>query len=169
MSCPPDPCQPIDVEPCKFLVDYLMRIGSTNVYFVAKLPAIIKPWGPVFDAKDMHQAELRAASTLAQTGLIRGQSLQFLRLAVPWTEAELASFLGVTVPDIQGWEAETVGLPRTIWLATAHYLAALDGRENYDIPPPCPMDNWQPRVIRVYPDFPMQVQPQYSSTGCIPC
>lgn len=169
MSCCDDPCLPIVVEECQILVDYLMRVGTTNVYFVAQLPAILRAWGPVFDPKHTHQAELRAGSTLAQTGLIRGQSFQFLRFAIPWSETEAATFLGVTVPEIQSWEAEMAELPRNIFLALSHYVAALDGRENYDSPPPCPMETWQHRVIRVYPDFPMQVQPQVPSTGCIPC
>jgi len=170
MSCS-DPCQVVQVEPCWVPVDYLMRIGTTNVYFVASLQAILRPWGPEFRPQDMHQAELRAASTLAQTALIRGMSLKFLRDGIPWTEAQSAAFLGVPLPTLQAWEAETVETPRDMWLTLADHVAHLDGRSHYDIPPPCPRENWQGRVIRVYPDFPtVSTQPPLGAPGgCTPC
>ena len=139
------------------------------MYFVAKLLATIQPWGPVFDPNDVHQAELRAASTLAQMAFIRGQSLQFLRLAIPWDEPTTAAFLGITVPELQSYEAETATLPRDAWLRLAAYVAHLDGRFSYDVPPVCPMDMGQPRVIRVYPDFPMKSNNIEPLPGCTPC
>lgn len=150
-------------------VDYLMPIGNTGVGFVAKLPAIMRVWGPEFTASDIHQAELRAASTLAQTALIRGQSLQFLRLAIPWDEATTAAFLGITVPTLLAIEAETVPIPRDIWILLADYVAHLDGRTHYDQAPPNPEENWQHRIIRVYPDFPQKSNNIQPPTGCTPC
>jgi len=168
MSCP-DPCALVAPEPCRALVDYIMMIGNTKVGFVAKLLATLRVWGPEFTPADIHQAEIRAASTLAQTALIRGQSLQFMRLAVPWDEPTAATFLGVTVPELQAFEAETTVMPPSIWLALADYVAKLDGRSHYDIPPPCPPENWQPRVIRVWPDFPTPSSQTFPAPGCTPC
>lgn len=165
-----DPCAPIWAPHiCKHLVDYLMPIGNTGVGYVAKLPAILRIWGPEFTAEDRHQAELRAASTLAQTALIRGMSLQFLRLAIPWDEATTAAFFGITVPELQAYEAEAVPLPRDVWVELADYVAKLDGRSHYECSPPNPAENWQPRFVRVYPDFPQKSNNKESPPGCTPC
>jgi len=170
MSCD-DPCLPVATEVCKIPVDYFMPIGQTRVRFVALLPAILRAWGPVFDPKDIHQAELRAASTLAQTGMIRGQAFAFMRQGAVLTQAETATLLGVTPLVIQAYENETVPLPMTAWKTLAHYVTDLDGRDHYMTTPPCPTESWQRRDIRVYPDFPMQsTQPPMGvDNGCIPC
>lgn len=165
-----DPCAPVWVpQICKHLVDYRMPIGNTGVGFVAQLPAILRIWGPEFTPSDMHQAELRAGATLAQTALIRGQSLRFLRLAIPWDEPTTATFLGVTVPELQGFEAETLAMPRDVWIDLADYVAHLDGHFSYTFPPPNPEELWQPRFIRVYPDFPMKSNNMPDPPGCTPC
>lgn len=146
-----------------------MPIGTTGIQFVALLPAILRPWGPEFSAANRHQAELRAATTLAQMMLIRGQSFRFMRMAIPMTEAELSVLLQVTVPEIQAWEAETVELPRGMWLALASYVAKLEGRDHYDNPPPNPAETWRKRVIRVYPDFPVKSTQTSLPLVCHPC
>ena len=169
VSCD-DPCD-VPVERCKIHADYLMQVGITRVSFVARLDATIRPWGLEFAPADVHQAELRAASTLSQMAYIRGQCLQFLRLAIPWTETEAADFLGVTLSDYQGYEAETLDLPRNVWLTLSDYVAQLDSRYHYGSPPPTPPDNGQPRIIRVYPDFPTPSTQGFWTPpgGCIPC
>ncbi len=154
MSCDPCTPPPCVYEPCKICADYFMPIGNTGVGFVAKLDATIRTWGLEFAPKDIHQAEIRAASTLAQTDLVRGQSFRFMRLAIPMTEAEVAVLIGTSVPEVQAWEAETVVLPNSAWVTLAHYVADLDGRDPWTALPASPRDNWQPRTIRVYPDFP---------------
>ena len=170
MSYHYDPCQPIYHEHlCKVSVDYKLPIGTTGVGFIAKLPATMRVWGPDFDPLDVHQAEIRAASTLAQTALIRGQSLRFMRLTIPWDEPTAAAFLGVTVPVLQAIEAETVVTPRDVWILLADYVAHLDGRTHYDTSPPNPAENWQPRWIRIYPDFPQKSNNTPDLPGCTPC
>lgn len=168
-----DPCQEIAVpEVCKVPADYFMPIGTTGVRFVAKLPAILRAWGPEFTASDMRQGELRAASTLAQTGMIRGQAFAFMRNGAQLTEAQAAALCGVDVPTLQAWEAETLTLPMTAWKTLAHYVTDLDSRDHYMTTPPCPPEMWRPRDIRVYPDFPMvstQGPLGGDGSGCIPC
>lgn len=171
MSSCDDPCVPVAWEPCKVPVDYFMPIGTTGVRFVARLDAILRAWGPEFSASDMQRANLRAASTLAQTGMIRGQAFAFMRNGAQLTEAQAAALCGVDVPTLQAWEAETLSLPMTAWKTLAHYVTDLDGRDHYMTTPPCPPENWQHRDIRVYPDFlTFSGQgPLGSDGGCIPC
>lgn len=148
-----------------------MPIGTTGVRFVAKLDAILRAWGPEFSASDIKQALLRAASTLAQTGMIRGQAFAFMRVGGQLTQAQAADLTGVDLPTLQAWEAETLPLSMTAWKTLAHYVTDLDGRDHYMTTPPCPPETWRRRDIRVYPDF-LTISTQTNldgDFGCIPC
>lgn len=158
MSCPcsnctMDPCGCVSVpicEPKKIIADYAMPVGSTGIIFVSPLPATIQPLGvPMFKAQDQRIAQWHAASDLADMGLVGGQTLRFLREAIPLTVTEAGALLGVPDATITDWEAEVTPVPRNMWLAVAHEVRSLAqeyGQPMTRLDPP----DFRPRVIRVF-------------------
>lgn len=165
-----DPCTLVSgADVIQVEADYYMEVAGFPIQFVAKLPATLQPWGPHFATVATQAAWRRAASTLAQMGLVRGYAMLFLRLGVPWQQSDVASFLGVSVPQVQAWEAETEEVPPSVWVALATYVAGLDGRYSFHGGQFCPPGaGYQPRVIRVHPDIP-QTPMQQQPDPCPPC
>lgn len=156
---PCDPCAPPPsaCEPFWTTADYYMQVPGLDIVFVAKLSALQRVWGPEFTVVAMKAAWLRAASTLAHMGLIRGLTFQFLRLGVPWLVSEAAAFLQVSDATVDAWEAETLPLPLHAYTALAAYVDQKDGRQSYPMGQVCrPPPSYRARVIRVYPDIPQQ-------------
>ena len=136
-----------------------MPVGTTGIVFVALLQGISSAAGPTdFPQADMDASYVRAASTLGRFGMVYGQFFQFIRLALKFTEADAAAFLGVTVPDIQAWEAGTSIIPWDMWIMLVDEVCRVDSRpglENLAL-----IDDRRPRVIRIRPDIPQKNEPQ---------
>ena len=154
------------------LFDFLMPVGSTGIVFTAAVPGRLYVWGPTFTAAVQAAAKLRAASTLAQMGLINGATFAFLRDALQLTQTELANELGVTVTEVQDWENDVVEIPRLMWDNVSRRVGTADGRALPSVVA-CP-PNFRPRKIRVFPNIPMGAQPSVnnpsvtSTNGCTP-
>jgi hypothetical protein len=142
------------------LFDYLMPVGSTGVVFVAAVPGRLYPWGIVFSEPVKQAADLRAASTLAHWGIIRGEAFTFLRNALRLSQSDIATMFGVTLATVQGWENNTIPIPVTAWGCTQSRVCIADGRvflSKFAIDP-----DFRPRKIRVFPNSPQVVEPQIS-------
>lgn len=163
MSCAT--CGAEQEDPIIALVDYYMSVGTTGIKFVAATQAQLRSWGPVFSTLDTQAAYRRAGSTLVHMALIDSQTFGFLRLAAGYTLAEEAVILGVTVPEIQAWEAGTTPVPINTWYALGAQVCALDKRVFSPYPTLPPVD-LRPRVIRVRPDFP-RVSTQKPLNPCL--
>lgn len=162
-------CPALEEDPWIY-ADFMMQIPGTQFYYVANIPAHQRAWGPVFTEFHQLYSLRRAASTLAQEGLVSGGTFQFLREAVPWTQQEAADFVGVPLVLVQAWESgaiETID-PRTAWATLAVYVAQLDGRPIHQpFTVLCP--SFKARVLRVYPEFPTpttQTMPTDCPTVC---
>lgn len=149
------------------LFDYLMPVGATGIVFTAAVPGLLREWGPVFSDAVQKAANLRAASTLVQWGLVRGDTFAFLRQALRMTQADVAAIDGVLLATVQGWEDGTIPLPRTAWSCLAFRVSLQDGRSGLD-EYATPYPDFRPRLIRVFPNIPMQPMPQQPSTPCPP-
>lgn len=149
------------------LFDYLMPVGSTGIVFVAAVPGRLYQWGPTFTEPVRKAADLRAASTLVQWGLIRGEPFAFLRNALRLSQADIATAYSVSLATVQGWEADTISIPILIWGALANQVSIADGRvklAEYAIEP-----NFRPRKVRVFPNIPMVgAQSSPASPPCAP-
>jgi hypothetical protein len=149
--------------------DYYMNVGTTGIRFVAKLPAVLRPWGPQFLPEAIYASWLRAASTMGHMGLVSGQTFQFLRLGGQLTVAQAATVLGVPAGDILLWESEVVDTPSHVWQELSAYVEGLDGRYMWHDFPVAP--DFRPRVIRIFPERPywhtQGLNPPRS--GCVPC
>lgn len=149
------------------LFDYLMPVGATGLVFVAAVPGTLYLWGPTFTEPVKRAADLRAASTLVQMGLIRGESFAFLRNALRLTQAEVAAIDGVPVSTVEDWENNVIPVPRAIWACLAFRVCSADGRSlpvEYALCPP----SWRPRKIRVFPNVPSIPQSQPATPPCPP-
>lgn len=163
-----NPCTPVVHEPEIALVDYYMPVGSTGFRFVAALQAQLRAWGPVFSTVATQAAYLRAGSTLAHMALVSGQTFQFLRLSVAYTQAQVASFLGVTLPEVQAWESDTTPVPTNLWYELAAEVCRVDRRQ-FTPYMTLPSVDLRPRVVRVFPDIPYpSTSPSVSPCPC-PC
>lgn len=134
------------------LFDFLMVVGTTGICFTAAIPGVLRATTIDFAPDVQAAARLRAGSTLAQWGLANGDTLQFLRLAVPRTEQEQADDFGVSLGTLQAWEANTVEVPFHYWKNLATQVARLDGRlipANGQLP-----SSFRGRKIRVFPNVP---------------
>jgi hypothetical protein len=164
-------CTPTSPDLVWVEADYYMNVGTTGIKFVAKLPAILRPWGPEFLPDAIKAAWLRAATTLGHMGLVSGQTFQFLRLGGQLTVAQAATVLGVPAGDITLWEAEVVDTPVNVWQDLSYYDENLDGRYMLHDLPVAP--DFRPRVIRIYPEMPRHVTQGLNvpppGNGCIPC
>lgn len=162
-----DPCAAPPVETPKLILsDYYMPVVGTGISFVACVPGYLRDWGVQFLQSSIDASQIRAASTLAHMGMVRGFTFRFIREGAKLTTAQAASIVGVTVPEIDVWEAEVLEVPRLSWQHMADYVAKLDGKiglVDMQIPPP----DYRSRVIRVVPDI-IQVsnQPVEASNDC---
>jgi DNA-binding transcriptional regulator YiaG len=164
-----DDCYVVDVEPKYVLTDYVLRVGFTDLHFVAGLPALVTTSGPQFSAKVLQAMWTRAASTLTQMGLMRGQTFQFIRLGLPMTEAEVATMFNVLVSDVQDWESEAVPVPLNAWRCLAAKIDKKDGRYSSSELALCPPGpSYRYRMIRIYPDIPQEPMPQNTGDACPP-
>lgn len=140
------------------LFDLLMPVGDTGLIFTAAMPGILYVTGPRFTPPVEKAAYLRAASTLIQMGLVRGESFAFLRYALGLTIAEVAALYGVLDVAVQGWEDNTIQIPVNIWSCFAQRVMLADGRVLPANPAICP--SFRSRLIRVFPNAPMVSQSQ---------
>lgn len=140
------------------LFDLYMPVGSTGLIFVAAVPGILRWDGPEFTEVVQRAANLRAASTLVQMGLIRGESFAFLREALRLHLQDLADGLGTTAAKIVDWESNVAALPFNVWTWLAQQACIADGRAMPGHHALCP--DWRPRVIRVFPNVPARGQSQ---------
>lgn len=134
------------------LFDFIMTVGATGIQFTAAIPGVLRVTTIEFTPLAQLYARRRAASTLAQWGLTNGDTLQFLRLAVPRTEQEQADKFGVPLVSLQAWEANTAEIPILSWRELATEVARLDGRflpQNGQCP-----TSFRGRRIRVFPNIP---------------
>ncbi len=151
------------------LYDYLVSVGSTGIRFVAAMAGMLQPWGPVFQPAAIMLANLRAGSTLAQMGLISGDTFAFLRFSIQLQQSDVAAFLGVPLLTEQNWENNSVPLPRLIWCQLAERVCAADQRylppelQGASTPP-----SFRPRLIRIFPNSPQPHQP-FMPQICPPC
>lgn len=144
--------------------DFLMPVGTTGIEFIAALQGISSASGPTIFAQDaMDASYVRAASTLGRFGMVYSQFFQFIRLALKFTELDAATFLGVTVLDIQSWEAGTVIIPWDMWIMLVDEVCRVDSRPGLDNL--ALIDDLRPRQIRIRPDIPQKNEPQIS----VPC
>lgn len=149
------------------LFDYLMPVGSTGIIFIAAVPGILYQWGIGFTDAVKVACNLRAASTLVHMGLIRGETFAFMRSALQLSQSDLATAYGVSLATVQGWENNTIELPRLVWSALATDVGRADnGRgvpSEYALTP-----DFRPRRIRVFPSVPMTPGPTSFSLPCTP-
>jgi len=142
-----------------------MPVGTTDIKFVASLQGISSAAGPtVFAQADRDACYVRAGSTLGRFGMIHNQFFQFIRLALQMTEADAATFLGVTVPDIQAWESGTTLIPRDMWVTLVDAICRMDARPgmvNLAL-----IQDLRPRLIRIRPDIPQSSDFQPSTPSC---
>lgn len=148
------------------LYDYLMTVGTTGIVFVAAVPGRLQEWGPVFSAVVQKAANLRAASTLMQMGLINGDTFGFIRQALQLSQADVATLYGVTLATVIAWENNTIVVPLANWACLAYRLSLADGRtllSEFALNP-----DFRARRIRVFPNIPLQSLPQPQSPPCPP-
>ena len=148
------------------LFDLLMPVGDTGLVFTAAMPGVLRVTGPSFTPLVEHVAYLRAASTLIQMGLVRGESFAFLRYALQLTTADVATLYGVPESTVQGWEDNSIPIPPTVWNCFSQRVMVQDGR----VLPANPAINpsFRPRLIRVFPNAPMVSQQQGAQPECPP-
>jgi DNA-binding XRE family transcriptional regulator len=135
------------------LFDLLMPVGATGLIFTAAMPGILREWGPSFSDEVHRVSNLRAASTLIQMGLIRAESVVFIRESLRMSQQEMATLYGVTVETVMGWEDKSIPIPLNVWTCLSYRVCLADGRT---LPPDhalCP--DWRARLIRVFPNAPM--------------
>jgi len=134
------------------LFEYLMPVGSTGIIFIAEVPGRLEEWGVYFSEPVKHISKLRAASTLAQMGIIRGELFAFLRESLRLTQADIATMDGVSLETVQGWEDNSIPIPIDAWGSLASQVCSRDGRiapTEYSMTP-----DFRPRRIRVFPNIP---------------
>jgi hypothetical protein len=129
-NCPPSldsACPPGQALP-EVIADYTMPVEGTGIIFVVALPARIALNGILlFQAQHTQFARWHAAADLGDMGLIHGATLRFMREAVPWTSAELATFLGVSEPEVLDWESGIASMSRDPWFSLAEHMRKLAG------------------------------------------
>jgi len=149
------------------LYDFLMDVGSTGIRFVAALPGLLRTWGPEFTLAAQQAAYLRAASTIAQWGVVSGDTFGFLAQGAGLSDADLALRYNVSLATVQGWIANTIPVPPSVWRCLASLVGSLDGRaiSDFALSP----SSLRPRLIRIFPNAPMpSAPPQNTPPACPP-
>ncbi len=150
------------------LFDYLIPVGSPPIVFVAAMAGLLQTWGPIFQPAAIKLANLRAASTLCQWGLISGDIFAFERSSIQLSQQDVATLLNVPLVTVEEWEADEVPVPRLMWQEIAARVCKQDQRS---LPPDLqlamPGPSFRGRTIRIFPNIPMPPQPQ-QSPGCPP-
>ena len=146
------------------LFDFVISVGDTGIKFVAAIAGLLKPWGPVFQPAAVQLANLRAASTLVQWGLISGDIFAFERSAILLQQSDVATILGVDLSTVQEWEADEIPVPRLMWQEISERVCKADQRS---LPPELtlvtPPASFRARTVRIFPNVPQPPQP-----GCSP-
>lgn len=143
------------------LFDFSMPVGNTGIVFVAALQGILYAWGPQFSDLAKQAAYRRAASTLAQWGIVSNDTFAFIALGVPMDAQGIATRYGVPLATAQGWLNGTIPVPAQVWQCFAHLVCATDQRNFLPNPPsPVPPPSLRPRTIRVFPNVPTPSMPQ---------
>ncbi len=150
------------------LFDLIIPVGSTGIKFVAAIAGILQTWGPVFQPAAVQLANLRAASTLVQWGLISGDIFAFERAAIQLSQNDVATILGVPLVTVEEWEADEVPVPRLMWQEIAARVCKADQRSlptglQLVVPPA----SFRARQVRIFPNVPQPPQPP-SPPAC-PC
>lgn len=142
------------------LYDMIIPVGSTGITFVAAIAGLLQAWGPVFQPAAVKLANLRAASTLCQWGLISGDIFAFERAAIQLQQQDVANILGVPLTTVEEWEADEIPVPRLMWQEIAARVCKQDQRslpaELQLLNPPA---SYRGRTIRIFPNVPMPPQP----------
>jgi hypothetical protein len=151
------------------LFDYVIQVGSTGITFQAAMAGLLQSWGPIFQPAAIQLANLRAASTLCQWGLISGDIFAFERAAIGLSQSDVAALLNVPLVTVEEWEADELPVPRLMWQEIAARVCKADQRS---LPPDLQliMPNngaFRPRQIRIFPNVPQPPQPQ-CAPGCPP-
>lgn len=134
------------------LFDLYMPVIGTGLVFVAAVPGTLYATGARFTDLVQRAANLRAATTLIHMGLIRGESLAFIRQALGFSPQEIADVAGVPLTTVTGWENNSIAVPLHVWTAIAQRACLADGRilpANHAL-----CADWRPRQIRVFPNIP---------------
>jgi len=148
------------------LYDYLMTVGATGIEFMAAVPGRLQIWGPVFALNVQKAANLRAASTLVQMGLISGDTFAFMRQALGFSQSDIATMYGVTLATVIAWEGNSIPVPRANWACLAYRVCIADGRgmpSDFALNP-----DFRARMIRIFPNIPMQAMQQPEGPPCPP-
>lgn len=141
------------------LFDFLMPVEDSGLVFTAAVPGRLYEYGPEFTAFVQKYSRLRAASTLVQMGWARGESFTFLRAALELSISDVANIYGVTDIVVMEWESNLVPIPITVWNCFSFRVCLADSRQ---LPNPIQYyrGNLPARLIRVFPNLPMQGQVQ---------
>jgi hypothetical protein len=150
------------------LYDLIIPVGSTGITFVAAIAGLLQSWGPVFQPAAVQLANLRAASTLCQWGLISGDIFAFERASIQLSQSDVAALLNVPLLTVQEWEADEIPVPRLMWQNIAARVCKTDQRYlpselQVIVPPP----SFRARQVRIFPNVPQPPQPTFSR-GCPP-
>jgi hypothetical protein len=151
------------------LFDFYMNVGSSGIVFVAALPGLLREWGAEFASYAIDAAFRRAGSTLAQWGIISGDTFGFLAQAAKLSVADLSARYGVPEVTIQAWINNQTPVDPAVWQCLAYLVCSLDGRNFLPNPPaPVPAPSLRPRQIRVFPNVPTPSMPQSTTPACPP-
>jgi hypothetical protein len=142
------------------LFDLIIPVGSTGISFIAAIAGLLQVWGPVFQPAAVRLANLRAASTLCQWGLISGDIFAFERAAIQLQQSDVATILGVPLVTVEEWEADEIPVPRLMWQEIASRVCKADQRYlPPDLQPIVPPASYRGRQVRIFPNVPMPPQP----------
>lgn len=144
------------------LYDFIIQVGNPPIVFVAAMAGLLQSWGPIFQPAAIRLANLRAASTLCQWGLISGDIFAFERSSIGLTQSAVATLLGVPLTTVEEWEADEIPVPRLMWQEVAARVCKADQRS---LPPDLqvivPPASYRGRTIRIFPNVP---QAPYTSS-----
>lgn len=148
------------------LFDYFVTVPNTGITFVAAIAGVLYATGVVFPPASIISANLRAASTLAQMGLLSGNTLTFLRTGAQLTQAQEAAIVGVPLLTYQAYEAGTLPVPLAVWKCLAFRVTTMDGR--YMATELNLSQDFRARLIRIFPNPGNVPGPSTPDVGCVP-